>query len=154
MTGVHSSVLPGSWGGGGRDALEGGEVPPLPPPGRPAYAQLLSPWRHVPASMAFVTDSNRHTPTRFAYAGVNLLLLPQSPWLMVPTLGYAQDPFTYGANPLLMPRTPHLFCQPPPTALATSSNRLFKRFWGPLCSFPSNASRGRGGGSRAACALT
>ena len=36
----------------------GGEVTP-PPPGRPADALPLSPWRHVPASMAFVTDSNR-----------------------------------------------------------------------------------------------
>ena len=33
--------------------------PPTPRPGRPAYAQPLSPWRQVPASMAFVTDSNR-----------------------------------------------------------------------------------------------
>ena len=30
-------------GGGGRDALEGGEVRPSPAPGRPAYAQPLSP---------------------------------------------------------------------------------------------------------------
>ena len=35
-----------------------GGVPP-PPPGHPAYAQPLSPWRQVPASTAFVTDSNR-----------------------------------------------------------------------------------------------
>ena len=57
--------------GVGRDALEGGiwhkalveggGVPP-PPSGRPAYAQPLSPWRRVPASMAFVTDSNRPQP--------------------------------------------------------------------------------------------
>ena len=33
--------------------------PPPPPPGRPAYAQPLSPCRQVPASTAFVTDSNR-----------------------------------------------------------------------------------------------
>ena len=33
--------------------------------------------------------------------------------------------------------------QPPPTALATSSNRLLNRLWGP---FPSNASLGGGGG--------
>ena len=37
---------------------KGGAYPPTPP-GRPAYAQPLSPWRQVPASMAFVTDSNR-----------------------------------------------------------------------------------------------
>ena len=40
---------------------KGGEVPP-PPPGRPAYAQPLSPRRQVPVSMAFVTDSNRPQP--------------------------------------------------------------------------------------------
>ena len=41
---------PFKWGGGsrgggwgGRDALEGREVPHPPPPGRPAYAQPLSP---------------------------------------------------------------------------------------------------------------
>ena len=44
-------------------------TPPLPPPGRPAYAQPLSPWRGVPASMAFVTDSNR-PPTALATAYV------------------------------------------------------------------------------------
>ena len=33
-----------------------------PPPGRPAYAQPLSPCRQVPASMAVVTDSNRPQP--------------------------------------------------------------------------------------------
>ena len=32
---------------------------PPPPPGRPAYAQPLSPRRQVQVSMAFVTDSNR-----------------------------------------------------------------------------------------------
>ena len=36
--------------------------PPPPPPGRPACAQPLSPWRQVPASTAFVTDSNRPHP--------------------------------------------------------------------------------------------
>ena len=41
---------------GGRDALEGGTPPP--PPGSPAYAQPMSPSRQVPASMAFLTDSN------------------------------------------------------------------------------------------------
>ena len=46
-----------------RNALEGGEVPP-PPPGRLAYAQPLPPSRQVPASMAFVTDSNRPQPLR------------------------------------------------------------------------------------------
>ena len=35
------------------------------PPGRPAYAQPLSPGRRVPASTAFVTDSNR-PPTALA----------------------------------------------------------------------------------------
>ena len=39
-------------GGGLRDELEG----------RPAYARPLSPWQQVPASMAFVTDSNRPQP--------------------------------------------------------------------------------------------
>ena len=33
-----------------------------PPPGRPACAQPLCPCRQVPASMAFVTDSNRPQP--------------------------------------------------------------------------------------------
>ena len=51
---------------GGRGAgmhWKGGEVTPPPkPPGRPAYARPLSPWRQVPASMAFVTDSNRPQP--------------------------------------------------------------------------------------------
>ena len=57
--------------GGGRRGPDGGGVQgcigrgrgPPPPPGRPAYAQPLSPLRQVPASMAFVTDSNR--PNRF-----------------------------------------------------------------------------------------
>ena len=46
------------------DALEGGGrgTRPPPPPGRPAYAQPLSPRRQVPASMAFVPDSNRPQP--------------------------------------------------------------------------------------------
>ena len=44
---------------------KGGEVSAPPPPGRPAYAQPRSPWRQVPASMAFVTDSNR-PPTALA----------------------------------------------------------------------------------------
>ena len=42
------------------DALEGGGTPPRP--GRPAYAQPLSPLQQVPASVAFVTDSNRPQP--------------------------------------------------------------------------------------------
>ena len=37
---------------------------PSPPPGRPAYAPPPSPWRPVPGSMAFVTDSNRPQPLR------------------------------------------------------------------------------------------
>ena len=49
------------WGCGWGRGREGG-TPPPPPPGRPAYAQPLSPWRQVPASMAFVTDSNRPQP--------------------------------------------------------------------------------------------
>ena len=50
--------------GPSRDALGGGggNAPPPPPPGRPAYAQPLSPRRQVPASTAFVTDSNRPQP--------------------------------------------------------------------------------------------
>ena len=48
---------------GGRAAgmhWKGGRYPlPPPPPGRLAYAQPLSPRRQVPASTAFVTDSNR-----------------------------------------------------------------------------------------------
>ena len=39
-----------------------GGTPPAPPPRCPAYAQPLSPQRQVPASMAFVTDSNRPQP--------------------------------------------------------------------------------------------
>ena len=35
---------------------------PPPLPGRPAYAQPLSPWQQVPASMAFATDSNHRQP--------------------------------------------------------------------------------------------
>ena len=46
-------------GGGGGDALEGGGGGS---PGRPAYAQPLSPERQVPVSMEFVTDSNRPQP--------------------------------------------------------------------------------------------
>ena len=42
----------------------GGEVTPLPHPGLPAYAQPLSRRRQVPASVAFVTDSNRPQPLR------------------------------------------------------------------------------------------
>ena len=37
----------------------------MDPPGRPAYAQPRSSWRQVPASMVFVTDSNR-PPTALA----------------------------------------------------------------------------------------
>ena len=46
------------------DALEGrgGGNPHPPLPGRAAYAQPLSPKHQVPASMAFVTDSNRPQP--------------------------------------------------------------------------------------------
>ena len=43
-----------------------GRAPPPPPPGRPAYAEPQSPGRQVPASMAFVTDSNRPQPLRQA----------------------------------------------------------------------------------------
>ena len=39
---------------------KGGRYPPPPP--RSGYAQPLSPSRQVPASMAFVTDSNRPQP--------------------------------------------------------------------------------------------
>ena len=39
-----------------------GRGTPPPPPERPAYAQPQSPWRQVPASMEFVTDSNRPQP--------------------------------------------------------------------------------------------
>ena len=46
-----------------QNALQGREVTPPPgPPGRPAYAQPLSPPRQVPASMALVTNSNRPQP--------------------------------------------------------------------------------------------
>ena len=54
-------------------ARRGGSHAPIPgmhwkggrsPRGRLAYAQPLSPWRQVPASMAFVTDSNRPQPLR------------------------------------------------------------------------------------------
>ena len=41
---------------------KGGRAPPPTPPGHPAYAQPLSPEREVPASLAFVTDSNRPQP--------------------------------------------------------------------------------------------
>ena len=60
--------VPSGAGGGGRDALEGGEAPP-PPPGRPVYAQPLSPRRQMPASVAFVTDSNRPQPIECAACG-------------------------------------------------------------------------------------
>ena len=50
--------LRAGWGGGAGMHSKGGRYP-LPHPGRPAYAQPLSPWQQVPASMAFVTDSNR-----------------------------------------------------------------------------------------------
>ena len=48
---------------------KGGSPPPPPLSGSPAYDQPLSPRCQVPASMAFVTDSNR--PNRFG----NLLRL-------------------------------------------------------------------------------
>ena len=58
------AVPPGRCGTGG--GPPGDPPPPLPqrcigtpPPGCPAFAQPLSPERQVPASMAFVTDSNR-----------------------------------------------------------------------------------------------
>ena len=45
-----------------RDAFGAGTAPPPPLPECPAYAQPLSPCRQVPASTAFVTDSNRPQP--------------------------------------------------------------------------------------------
>ena len=58
-------------------------------PGRPAYAQPLSPSRQVPGSMAFVTDSNRPQPLRqppptasitAAGAASQAPSLPMHPW--------------------------------------------------------------------------
>ena len=46
----------GIWEAVGRDALEGGEVPPPPPSRAPGLCPA------TPASMAFVTDSNRSQP--------------------------------------------------------------------------------------------
>ena len=63
--GVYLTGGGGGGGGGwglGSDALEGRGCTPLP--GRPGYVQPLSPSRQVPASMAFVTDSNRPQPLR------------------------------------------------------------------------------------------
>ena len=40
----------------------GGGTPPIPRPGRPAYAQPLPPEQQVPASMTFVTNRNRPQP--------------------------------------------------------------------------------------------
>ena len=58
----QGKLLPGTpqhWPSGPtRDALEGGGAPPPPPAGHPACAQ------QVPASMVFVTDSNRPQPLR------------------------------------------------------------------------------------------
>ena len=63
------SRVGGSWNGTAKksvptEGLEGGggNPAPSPPPGRPAYAQPLSLERQVPASMAFVTDSNHPQP--------------------------------------------------------------------------------------------
>ena len=71
----------------------GGTPDPPPSGGRPAYAQQLSPRRQMPASMPFVTDSNR--PNRFG----NLLQPPASeaprlllhPWASL-TLGMGFGP--------------------------------------------------------------
>ena len=49
-------------GGGGRDALEGWRYPPPPLHSAQPMLEPLSPCRQVPASMAFVTDSNRPQP--------------------------------------------------------------------------------------------
>ena len=66
-----------------------GGRPPHPPPGRPAYAQPLAPSRQVPASMAFVTDSNRPQPLwqppptaclTAAGAASEVPSLPMHPW--------------------------------------------------------------------------
>ena len=48
-------------GGGDRDALERGEVPPPPPPAQPMPSHC-PPDGKCPASMTFVTDSNRPQP--------------------------------------------------------------------------------------------
>ena len=57
---AQRQALLSSRGGQGCIGRSGGTPPP--PPGRPAYAQPLSPCHQVPASMAFVTDSYRPQP--------------------------------------------------------------------------------------------
>ena len=59
-TGVSTWTRLANGAGRCQGCIGRGEAPPPPPPGRPAYAQPLSPSRQVPASMAFVTDSTRH----------------------------------------------------------------------------------------------
>ena len=65
-TGVYRgqrwAVPPNSAGGGGGAGMHWKAPPPAP--GRPAFAQPLSPSQQVPGSMAFVTDSNRPQPLR------------------------------------------------------------------------------------------
>ena len=57
---------PHGWDEGGKAARAGmhRKVGEVPNPGRPAYAQPLSPRRQVPAPTAFVTDSNSPQPKR------------------------------------------------------------------------------------------
>ena len=76
----------------------GGGSPP-PPPGRPAYAQPLSPGRQVPASMAFVTDSNRSQPL----------------WQPPPTACLTASGAASEVPPLLM----HPWGRPPPPPRST-----------------------------------
>ena len=103
----------GGWGDAPRDALEGGEAspPPPPPPGCPAYAQPLPPERQVPASMAFVTGSNR----------------PQPVWQPPPTACLTASGTAFEAPSLLM--------HPWPAPALCSYGRLPKRGHQPIIPF-------------------
>ena len=61
-TAIADGPMPGCMGEGQGCIAKGGGYPLPPPPNRPSCAQPLSPWRLVPASTAFVTDSNRPRP--------------------------------------------------------------------------------------------
>ena len=92
---------------------KGGYPPPPPPPGRPACAQPLSPQRHVPASVAFVSDSNR----------------PQPLWQPPPTACLSASGAASEAPSLLMHPCPLPYCESnaPVRATVAGSGRRPRR---------------------------
>ena len=101
------------WKGGG-----------YPPPGRPAYAQPLSPSRQVPVSTALVPDGNRPQPlwqppptacptARGTASEVPSLLMHPCPLCDIPSGCYSfTRPWTVTRSSLRMLRRVAAFCRP------------------------------------------